>query len=58
MAKYDPLYQWLCANPQWKLVVTFAQLEKILGFKLPNTATKNPAWWANEERANHSSRSM
>ena len=51
MAKYDPLYQWLCANSQWKFVFTFEQIEKILGFTLPNAARKNPAWWSNENRA-------
>jgi hypothetical protein len=49
MSQYDPLYKWLQANSAPRISVTFKQIEEILGFRLPNTARKDPAWWANEK---------
>jgi hypothetical protein len=48
MSAYDPLYKWLLSNSANSVSPTFAQIEAILGFKLPDTARKRPQWWANE----------
>ena len=49
MSKYDPLYKWLNARSDSRIPAAFRQIEKILGFALPMTARKAPAWWANEK---------
>jgi hypothetical protein len=46
MSKYDPLYQHLKAS-ELSLELTFADVEEILGFKLPPSARKHEAWWSN-----------
>lgn len=35
-------------------VMTFAQVEEVLGFKLPLTARKRQQWWGNENSAKRS----
>lgn len=47
--RLDPLYKWLCASSEQRISVTFEQIESIVGIKLPHTARKNTAWWANEK---------
>ena len=49
MGKYDPLRDYLerMSKIEWR--AGFADVEKILGFRLPVSARKYPAWWANEE---------
>lgn len=51
MSKYDPLYHWLARQSRKEITLTFNELEKILGFKLPSSASRYPAWWDNEEGA-------
>jgi hypothetical protein len=50
MSKYDPLHDFLKnAKPGTKeLTLTFAQIESILGGKLPASAHRHRPWWANE----------
>ena len=50
MSKYDPLKDYLRNLPsersrKW---LTFAAIEKILGFNLPPSAYDYKAWWNNE----------
>jgi hypothetical protein len=48
---YDPLYKWLSENfarGVTNISVTFDEIEIVLGFALPKSATKRPQWWANE----------
>ena len=47
LSKYDRLKNWLreCGRPQ--VTLAFAELEKILGFELPESALKYDSWWAN-----------
>lgn len=45
--KYYPLYQYLLAQQQPKVLLTFDHIEKILGAALPNSAYKHQAWWGN-----------
>lgn len=52
MSKYRPLYSYLkllSAQGMASWNATFNQVEEVLGFKLPRSAEKFPAWWANEE---------
>ena len=53
--KYAPLYRRLLATvgPEWR--VSFAELEAILGFDLPNSARLYRPWWSNQKHgAGHS----
>lgn len=54
MAKYDALARHLASLPGEEWSTTFAEIERILGFALPPSATRYPAWWANQADAGHS----
>ncbi len=49
MGKYDPLAQYLTGleNESWD--AGFADIERVLGFTLPDSAYNYPAWWANQD---------
>jgi hypothetical protein len=47
MSKYDPLKHFLQARPGGETPMTFAEIETVLGFHLPDSARKFPAWWSN-----------
>ena len=47
MAKYDPLFEYLCKAGDEPVTLGFDEIEKLVG-SLPASATKYPAWWANE----------
>jgi len=49
MGKYTPLYDYLMRlDPQAvDCTLTFQQIETIIGAKLPPSAWKYQAWWAN-----------
>jgi hypothetical protein len=48
--RYERLRQYLAglSFSEWR--ATFAQIEAILGFRLPPSARKHRAWWANDRR--------
>jgi hypothetical protein len=48
MSKYDPLYKWLNGQRAQRISMTFSQIERVLGFALPNSAREYRAWWAND----------
>lgn len=48
MGKYAPLYEHLTNLTARSAPMTFAAVEAVLGFKLPQSAREYPAWWANE----------
>lgn len=51
MAKYDPLHRFLRrARATDEIVLTFADIERIIGAILPKAA-KDPAWWSNPASA-------
>lgn len=54
MGKYHPLQDYLGAAPAPLLRLTFAQIERILGASLPESARRHAAWWANERVGTHS----
>lgn len=47
VSKYEPLSQHFRTLGGQAWHATFEDLEKILGFPLPNSARAYPAWWAN-----------
>ena len=52
MAKYDPLRDHLRRRGGAELELSFADVERIIGAMLPNSAAR-PQWWANEEAGTH-----
>jgi hypothetical protein len=46
MSKYDSLARYLAAQDS-KVTLTFDAIERILGFALPRSARRHPAWWSN-----------
>ncbi len=53
MSKYDPLKRFLEAQAVQSLPMSFAEVEKVLGAKLPSSALAYQAWWANEATGSH-----
>jgi hypothetical protein len=45
--KYKALYQYLDNRYANTVVLTFVQIEDLLGFALPDAARVDHAWWAN-----------
>lgn len=46
--KYRGLHQYLKGNNNLEVKLTFEEIEKLIGFKLPASANKHPeAWWSN-----------
>lgn len=53
MTKYSALSQHLSALSINSVSLTFSEIEKIIGDKLPSSAFKHHAWWANESDGTH-----
>jgi hypothetical protein len=53
--KYEPLQRHLGSLPvgEKRVWLTFRQLERIIGDKLPTSARKHRPWWANETTGSH-----
>jgi len=47
MSKYDPLRRHLEARLGFETPMRFSDIEEVLGFGLPDSARKFPAWWSN-----------
>ncbi len=45
--KYAPLTRFLRQQEASRITLSFQELEEVLGFSLPASAWKYPAWWAN-----------
>jgi hypothetical protein len=54
MKKYSALSLHLCEVDADLIELSFAEIEKIIGGPLPASATRYPAWWANEKAGTHS----
>lgn len=54
MSKYEPLARILSQANGDEFDVSFADLEKILGFALPQSARRHRPWWANSANSGHS----
>lgn len=50
-APYRPLYKYLEGRYAQALVLTFAEVEDLLGIPLPEGARVDPAWWTNADPA-------
>lgn len=48
--KYHPLFEHLLFSGQGETMMTFAQIESILGAKLPPSARRREEWWSNSPR--------
>jgi hypothetical protein len=51
MGKYDPLSEFLSAQQSQLVPMRFAEVERVLGFKLPGSK-RYPAWWSNNPSNN------
>jgi hypothetical protein len=47
MGKYEPLTEFLRKQRTDRVAVTFSEIERIVGFKLPSSALHHRAWWSN-----------
>jgi hypothetical protein len=47
MSKYESLPQFLASERSSVKRMSFAEIERILGFKLPKSAYQHEAWWSN-----------
>ncbi len=47
MGKYEPLTEFLRLQPRDRIAMTFSEIERIVGFKLPASAVEHRAWWSN-----------
>ena len=47
MSKYEPLPQFLSSEDGSTRTISFDQIERVLGFKLPESPRKYEAWWSN-----------
>lgn len=56
MSKYEPLTRFLEGADGARLTLSFDQVENILGFSLPRSASHYPAWWANNPEGHSHSR--
>lgn len=51
MGKYAPLKEFLVAQARDVVPMTFAEIEKVLGIRLP-ASKRYPAWWSNNPSNN------
>lgn len=54
MNKYFELKKYLDVLTVDSWETTFDEIEEILGFRLPDSARKYPAWWSNSTGSQHS----
>jgi hypothetical protein len=47
MGKYEPLSEFLRKQGRTEIRMTFDQIEKLIGSKLPASASEHRAWWSN-----------
>src|SRR4051795_4649411 len=52
MSKYDPLGDYLRDQRSQEIPLTFAEIERITGAKLPPKAQHHRAWWSNNPSNN------
>jgi hypothetical protein len=51
MSKYDPLHNYLKERRFDEVPMTFAEIERVIGSKLPESQ-RYPAWWSNNPSNN------
>lgn len=50
LTKYEPLGRFLGSATEPTVTMSFAQLEQVLGSRLPSSAYNHRAWWGNQRR--------
>jgi hypothetical protein len=50
MSKYEPLGEYLKNQGKELVPMTFAEIERVTGVKLPPSASKHRPWWSNNPR--------
>ena len=53
-SRYDGLRTYLSERSEPVVHLSFAEIERIIGRPLPNSARRHRAWWANEQSGSHS----
>lgn len=48
MNKYDPLQTYLDRHESDQCILSFAEIERILGAELPRSAREHRQWWENQ----------
>jgi hypothetical protein len=57
MGKYTPLETYLAKQPESEVAMSFDDIERVIGSKLPPSARQYRAWWSNNERSSSITRS-
>lgn len=57
MSKYQPLEAFLSACGEAEVPMTFQEIERVIGAKLPASAWKHRPWWSNSESSSVAARS-
>lgn len=52
MGKYDRLGEFLQSQRNKEVPMTFAEIERVIGEKLPPSSPQYPAWWSNNPTNN------
>ncbi len=52
MGKYEPLGQFLRKQKSERIKMSFAEIEKLIGTKLPKSSKSHRAWWSNNPTNN------
>ncbi len=52
MGKYDRLGEFLQSQRNKEVPMTFAEIERVIGEKLPPNSPQYPAWWSNNPTNN------
>jgi hypothetical protein len=47
MSKYEPLGEYLKKQDKERVPMTFSEIERVTGVKLPASAIKHRPWWSN-----------
>ena len=47
MGKYEPFTEFLRSQRAERIAMTFAEIERVIGFTLPRSASEHRAWWSN-----------
>lgn len=50
MSKYEPLGEYLKKQGKERVPMTFAEVERVTGVKLPPSALKHRPWWSNNPK--------
>jgi hypothetical protein len=52
-SKYGPLKKYLVGRTEPEIRLSFGEIERIIGFQLPDSARRYRPWWANEQSGRH-----